>query len=289
LAILYGGSGYVTGNNVISVPAYAIPFTFELSGTLGSNATFIMPNGSALLASNQWIFANNTTGSFTTTVYVSNGLDATTGTGVVIPQGTNNSAALFIFTDGSTDMWAAAPAANAGGGGGSFVLLEEHTASTSAALQFKSWYSASYDTYQISFVSLLGSVDGAKISIQCSTNGGSSYDTGSNYAWSSYFTAYNGAGGNGSTSDTQMSIVNAQSNNANQALVGQIRMYSPASSNYKLFEGTLVNEDSSSDGRVAFWGFGGQYKSTSAVNAFQVIPGSGSLTSGTVRVYGLTH
>jgi hypothetical protein len=112
LTILYGGSGYLSGTNAASQPAYTIPFTFELAGVLASNATFIMPNGTPLLSSNQWIFANNTTGAFTVKVFVSNGSNATTGSGVTIPQGTGNIDSLLVWTDGSTDVWAAAPAAN---------------------------------------------------------------------------------------------------------------------------------------------------------------------------------
>ena len=105
LTILYGGTGYHSGTNSPTDLAATIRFTFTLAGVLASNATFIMPNGTALLNSNQWIFANNTTGAFTTKVFISNGSDATTGNGVVLPQGTSNSTSTFVWTDGSTDIW----------------------------------------------------------------------------------------------------------------------------------------------------------------------------------------
>jgi len=107
LQVLYGGTGYTSGTNAPTDLSYTIPFTFTLAGTLTSNATIIMPNGTALLGSNQWIFANNTTGAFSTTVYVSNGSDGTTGTGVLLPQGTANSSSTFVWTDGSTDIYPA--------------------------------------------------------------------------------------------------------------------------------------------------------------------------------------
>ena len=103
--VLYGGSGYVAGTYALSTTPYAKPFTYTLAGALTSNATFIMQNGARLLNSDQWIFANNTTGAFTTKVQLSNGSDAPTGTGVVIPQGTNNSASVLVQTDGVTDVW----------------------------------------------------------------------------------------------------------------------------------------------------------------------------------------
>ena len=107
--ILYGGTGYTSATNAPTNLTSTIPFTFALTGVLASDATFIMPNGSFLLQSNQWIVNNNTTGAHSVTFFVSNGSDATTGTGVAIPQGTNNSAATFIQTDGVNDIWLASP------------------------------------------------------------------------------------------------------------------------------------------------------------------------------------
>jgi len=101
--ILYGGTGYSSGTGNAIPPVLSIPFTFVLTGTLGSGASFVMSSGSYLFASNQWIFANNTTGAFATAVCVSGiGTDACAAGGrtVTIPQGTNNSRSLFISSDG---------------------------------------------------------------------------------------------------------------------------------------------------------------------------------------------
>ena len=106
--ILYGGTGYVTGSAQITTTAFLLPTVYTLTGTLTSNSTFIMPNGSYLLFSNQFIVNNNMTGAYTTTFFISSGSDTTTGTGVVIPEGTSNSTAIFLETDGSTDVWPAA-------------------------------------------------------------------------------------------------------------------------------------------------------------------------------------
>ena len=110
LSILYGGTGYVSSGAQATVPSNTVPFTFTLTGTLGSNALFIMPNGTDLLGSNQWIVNNNTTGAYNVTFKISNGSNTATGTGVVIPQGTANSAGTLIETDGSADIWIVAGA-----------------------------------------------------------------------------------------------------------------------------------------------------------------------------------
>lgn len=104
-SIIYGGTGYMTG---AQLPVSAIPpgrRAVVMTGTLTSNVTFIIQNGTYLTASREIEFINNTTGAFTVTVYLSNGADGHTGNGVVIPQGTNNSAAQRLYTDGVNDVW----------------------------------------------------------------------------------------------------------------------------------------------------------------------------------------
>ena len=106
LSILYGGTGYVTRTNVVvSNPISTQQFVMTLTGTLTSNATFILNNGTYLTASNQYIINNNTTGAYTVKFYVSSGSDTTTGSGVTIPQGSNNSLGALIQTDGVSDVW----------------------------------------------------------------------------------------------------------------------------------------------------------------------------------------
>jgi hypothetical protein len=111
LAILYGGTGYSTGTGGSIVAASAIPYTFTITGVLSKNTTLLMSPGTYLNeGSNQWIFNNNTTGSFSLTVKISGqsgGVSTNTpiGTGVVLLQGSNNTTSTFVWTDGETDVW----------------------------------------------------------------------------------------------------------------------------------------------------------------------------------------
>jgi hypothetical protein len=103
--VLYGGTGY-SGSPQLS--GSALPpgsRTGELSGTLTSNATIIIPAGNYLQGARRISFDNNTTGAFTVTVKLSNGSGGSTGTGVVLPQGTNNSTSMLLYTDGVNDVW----------------------------------------------------------------------------------------------------------------------------------------------------------------------------------------
>ncbi len=105
VTVLYGGTGYTTGVQVMGTPIPPGDRNVVFTGTLTSNVTFIIAAGTYNTASRRPSFANNTTGNFTVTVFLSNGADGTTGTGYVLPQGTANSTSVLLQTDGETDVW----------------------------------------------------------------------------------------------------------------------------------------------------------------------------------------
>lgn len=105
LAVVYGGSGYMTG---LQTTASFIPpgnRFIPITGVLTSNLVIAVAAGPALLYTRSVIYANSTTGAFTVSVFLSNGAGGTTGTGVVLTQGANNSTAQLTVTDGVTDIW----------------------------------------------------------------------------------------------------------------------------------------------------------------------------------------
>jgi hypothetical protein len=103
--ILYGGTGYSNGAQLTGTAIPPGDRNVILTGVLTSNVTFIIANGTFDTASRRPSFANNTTGAFTVTVFLSNGADGTTGSGYVLPQGTNNSTSVLLQTDGETNVW----------------------------------------------------------------------------------------------------------------------------------------------------------------------------------------
>lgn len=103
--VLYGGTGY-SGTPQLS--GSALPpgsRSGNVTGTLTGNVTIVVPAGSYLSGARRIGFQNNTTGAFTVTVKLSNGTGSSTGTGVVLPQGSNNSTSLTLYTNGVTDIW----------------------------------------------------------------------------------------------------------------------------------------------------------------------------------------
>lgn len=104
--VLYGGTGYSGTPQLALSPLPPGSRSGNITGTLTSNATIIVPAGTLLAGARRFSFQNNTTGAFTITVKLSNGAGGSTGTGVVLPQGTANSTSVTLYTDGVTDVWA---------------------------------------------------------------------------------------------------------------------------------------------------------------------------------------
>jgi hypothetical protein len=108
LTMLYGGTGYSTGVTTAAQPTQINSGnTFTLTGTLTSNALFILTTSTYLTGSTQLFINNNTTGAYTVQFKESDGSDGSQGTGVYIPQGSNNSCATIIQKDGVNDIWLA--------------------------------------------------------------------------------------------------------------------------------------------------------------------------------------
>jgi len=276
------------------IPAI-IPAAVPTANKIGNSAKFQLGTAGAVSGDcAQFDASLNITGPGT-------GAGCTGGSGITLKtNGTNNGSQSILNLAAGTNMTltdngsgTVTFASSGGGGGGSFTILESHTASNSASLAFTTCLShtTTYDSYMIQFVNLYPVTDGAKIGFQMSTNGGSSYDGGSNYSWSATANVANGSpSGNGSTSATMMNVVNGQSSNAaGNPLSGSVQMFgAPASGSSVNLVGQLLGFDTS-DTRFLAWVFTGNYHSTSAVNAFQVLASTGNLDTGTVRCYGLSH
>jgi hypothetical protein len=179
------------------------------------------------------------------------------------------------------------------GGGCALLLLEEHTASNSTELDFTAWYSSTYDEYMIEFNQIVPATNLANIYMQFSTNGGFTYDTGSNYAWVGSRQSVAGVGnsvGSNATSSFGIDVSGQVSSTASRGgLIATMRLYLSANGTIRP---KIKWEASCDDGtsNIAVWcTAAGTYLSTTAVNAFHILASSGNLTSGTVRVYGLSH
>ena len=171
------------------------------------------------------------------------------------------------------------------GSGGSFVLVEEHTASSSAELDFTTCISSSYDDYEIRLLSLVPATNAVHIILQVHT--GSGYDTGSNYTWGAFrFTgAASAVTGAGPGTSINVNGGSTMINTAGLGSSGVFRLNNPGStSGYKLFTGQSQANDGSAYGSITY----ASYNTTgTAVDGFRVLADSGNISTGTVRCYGI--
>lgn len=176
-----------------------------------------------------------------------------------------------------------------GGGGGALVLLEQHTASSSATLDFTTCISATYDEYMVEIIRVVPATDDTFLWMRMSTDGGSTYDSGSNYQWAGIFQVAAGGAAQGSTSDTKIVLVQRLSSTAsNGGGVGRYRLFDPLDTvGHKFVLGECATRSTSNSNNLSQQTYSGLYMSTSAVNAVQFLMASGNIASGIIRVYGI--
>jgi len=194
-------------------------------------------------------------------------------------------AAGTVLTSGGAGV---TPTFAAAGGGGSCVLLEQHTASSSASLDFTTFISSTYDTYVFELLNVLPATSTADLWMRVGTGGGPTWDTGANYTWAylQYSQIPNGAN-LGNAGDTKMKIGNSLINTATKGASGRVELFSPQSTSvHKQFIGHLSITDSS--GNYVGAQIGSLYAATTALTGVQVLFSSGNIASGTIRVYGLS-
>lgn len=225
---------------------------------------------------------------------------AVSGQDTIIADGSNDTLTfaagsnITITTNASTDT---ITIASSGGGSGGLTLLEQHTASSSATLDFTTrnaagqsgaTFQSDFDEYMVELVNVIPATSNVLPRILVSTNGGSSYITAAaSYAWSSSTWNRFGVAASGNDSDTQYTLThNNLSNSSEYGLCTSLKVFNPASASLRTqFNGVGSYFENSGvfSGQSTF----GMHLSAAAVNAFRVLMSSGNIASGTIRVYGV--
>lgn len=166
------------------------------------------------------------------------------------------------------------------------VFLAEQTASSSAQLDFTTGISATYESYVFIVLNLVPATNNVALYVRLSTDGGSTFDSGSNYSWANWRFNTGGSGVNSADNATVIDIAGEAtiSNTASDGgYVATFELSNPGSaSHYKAVYGQNRMPGGTS-GSV----FHGVYKSTTAVNAVRFFMSSGNIASGTIRLYGI--
>ncbi len=178
------------------------------------------------------------------------------------------------------------------------VLLAELTASASATLDFATrnvagqsgtLFQSDYDQYIVEIIGLVPATDNTDLMLRVSTDAGASYDSGANYARAlrndnASFNAVAGAN-SGLTSVILAGGVDTTTTQGSVDL--SLKFYGPLSATlYKFL--SIHGAFHSNDGSYYALTGHGLYLSATAVNAFRLLMSSGNISSGVVRVYGLT-
>lgn len=312
-----GGSGGATGPTGPTGPTAAggsvIAYTVDhalVSGDCGNLITF---NGSSLtltlanppisstcqtlvqnLGSSTLTIARNslTINGASSNVTIAAASGVTAGTVTVWTNGTN----YFVSagSPGSAGATGATGATGPSGVGGGLNLIEEHTASTSATLDFTTCITSTYDEYIFTVANVIPATNNTNLLVRVSTNSGSTYDSGTNYGWdAASWRAGAGFTVGGAAGATSMSLTTANGLGVSNAATGGVvfralHLFSPNSAAlFKQFvgDGEMLYQDGTT--RVML-SFGGEYSSATAVNAVRFLFSSGNIASGTIRCYGLS-
>lgn len=181
---------------------------------------------------------------------------------------------------------------NTGQGGGSgssgLVLLEQHTASSSATLDFTTFITSAYDDYLIELVHVIPATNATGFFMRVGTGAGPTYDTGSNYEgggarWAEAGHAFDlNVGGTSISLDANGTVSNSGSGGG---ISGSVHLYNrnPGTIQVHGYAVTTVWDGST----VVQSNLGWEYKQTTAVTALRFLFGSGNIASGIIRAYGL--
>lgn len=185
----------------------------------------------------------------------------------------------YLRGDGS---WATP--SGGGGSGGNWVLISTTTISGSpSTLDFT--FSGSYRRYRLELENVYGGLDGYRICIRTSTDGGSTFDSGSaNYGY-----AYGPAGTYGpvSTTGTEMITTAVFTGSASdEGTWGEIEFFDPLNAALKSFcKWELFGRIYNSAAPNIFLGTG--YRDSAAdVDTVRLFMSSGSFAGGKIRLFG---
>jgi adhesin HecA-like repeat protein len=213
---------------------------------------------------------------------------ATTGvavTGTLSASGTLTASNGFAVSSGTVTV-PAASIANAAISTPPPVLLATLTASNSATLADTTSLTATYSRYRLVIENLVPANDATEIQLKYNVGGVQS----TNYLSTRLIATEAAAVSGESTTHIKVSGNGTLDNTAaNGGLCGELTIYSPSSTTFKkLTNGTTFHIDNTGAHMYAAIISGIWTGSNAAVTGIQIAADSGNLTSGTVKIYGLS-
>lgn len=163
---------------------------------------------------------------------------------------------------------------------GKLVLIQSQTASASSTINFTTGITNTYTTYLFVFTAIVSSAGGADFEMLVSTNGGSSY-LATGYSSGLNFNTYNSATLTNQNVSTYFKIFTGVAAGTNY-FSGTVWCYNITTANNPMIIGQLFGGNGPYLQQIM-----GLNSTTSGVNAFQFLFGSGNITSGTITLFGV--
>lgn len=272
--------GIVQHRNTYTVSGAVVTFDAAIgSGVSNVEATYTTTIPAATPADNSVTLAKLSDGTQGGLIYYGG-----SGAPTELAAGTSGQ---FLQTQGagSNPVWAAA-------GGGAWTFIETQTASSSAQIDFVTGIDSTYAVYKLVISKLEAATDTANPSLRFSTNGGSTFDSGTNYEYhvmkpneasASYSGAESGAAG-----QSNIKLANTAGTDSGENFSTELTIYDPSdATHYTLVTGVGVNMDSGNNTAHAL--VAGSYKLVTAVDGIRIYMDSGTIASGRFTLYGLKH
>jgi hypothetical protein len=168
------------------------------------------------------------------------------------------------------------------------VLLASKTASASASLSFTEFNNATYRYYEFELEDIKPATDGVVLRLRTSTNAGSSYESGA----SDYSYAIHGgttpitSSSDGANSEIILTPAEVGNAAAEKGISGTVKVYNAGSTTYTRVTSILSYD--ATDSRVGTVTGSGCRLAAQDTDAIRFLFSSGNITSGVIRMYGLT-
>ena len=226
-------------------------------------------------ANNGWVDVITLDASMTASASELNQLDAITRGSILYGNASGATARLakgaagtVLTSDGTDISWAAA----AGGGSMEFIA-SSGAISSAASVAFTQFDDSKYNNYQFVPVNVKPATDNVLLEVHASADGGSTYDTGSNYKL-------------GSSSTTSFFSANGVGNaSGDTGINGVFNVYNAGSDKFTMAKSDLVWTSASGDIASASSGVG--HTVNEVTDAIRFKFASGNIASGTILMYGI--
>ena len=179
--------------------------------------------------------------------------------------------------------------------GGSINLIQSQTASSSSTISFTSGIDSTYKEYIFKFINIHPASNSANFTFQASTDGGSNYNT---TITTTYFEAYHaesdGASGLGYEANKDLAqstsfqpLFWSTGSGNDESGNGALHLFNPSSTSFvKHIMHTGSHNTSYTYAINTF--MAGYFNTTSAINAVQFKYNTDSISTGTIKMYGVS-